>query len=437
MSSIPETERVEVFRWPASLGPGTACLFAGFAWLGVAPANLALALLTAVLLVEYRAGRGTRPMASLLPPLLGLGGLLLVQAWALDRPPAGVDGLRAVRYAELWLVIPLAWGAALLPPARRLSWLLGLALAGFLLGRLLHLDGDQPLAFLRWRDGLGLPAIAFGEYCAAGLLILLLAVPEIVQFRARAWERCLLLAVWLFALAACAAGMIGSQSRGVWLALALVGPPAILLRAHWALRRASPRQRRRLLGFGLVVLMMLVGAGWWGGGGLVSQRLSVERETLVALVYGDLSADVGHDGSVGARVAMARLGLEWWRERPLLGWGPGAARRLLEERAPPELSGHSDLHNLYVQTLVELGLAGFALLAVLALIPLRCLWRAWRRRRVSDLYFLAVGAALALHALAALSNYRLFNSDWRFYWILFGGLALAAGLRRPPRAPSM
>ena len=59
---------------------------------------------------------------------------------------------------------------------------------------------------------------------------------------------------------------------------------------------------------------------------------------------------------------MWRSGVAMWRERPLLGWGPGGVKREYSNYALPEAykrqTGH--VHNTPLQVLVERGMLGFA-----------------------------------------------------------------------------
>ncbi|MBE3590403.1 MAG: O-antigen ligase family protein [Firmicutes bacterium] len=75
-----------------------------------------------------------------------------------------------------------------------------------------------------------------------------------------------------------------------------------------------------------------------------------------------------HDPSAIVRMLASRDGLELWRQRPLLGWGHGGWNALYHT-VQPYLYWTTEVHNHYVQTLVEygaLGLLAFLVLAVAA-----------------------------------------------------------------------
>lgn len=400
---------------------GRACLFlfAGFAMLGTAPANIGLGVMT--LLCVVQAWPRWREDWIWPPLLLGAAALVLVGGHLLAGSPA--DPERAGHYLRLWLVLPVAWWVSRLQDPRSVGLLLAAALAGFILGRLLKIDPAAPLAVYTRRDGLGLPVIAFGQYCAAGFMVLVLLLPELWRARPRGrWQvpAALGLAAVVGVLAV---GLVLSRARGAWLALVLVLPPAAVLRL-WLLSRipGGPRFGRALL-LCAAAAAALAAAAWWAGGDLIAARLTAESSAWQALLDGRWQ-DVG-TGSIGLRVQMAAQGLEWWLQRPWLGWGAGSVEQMMAGLEGSPLQRFNDLHSVYVHTLVELGVAGLVLLLGLFALAFRGLVRGWRRGRVSDGMLVAVAAALALHLLAAATNYRLYNVDWQFYWFLFGGLALA------------
>lgn len=97
----------------------------------------------------------------------------------------------------------------------------------------------------------------------------------------------------------------------------------------------------------------------------------------------------------GGRAYAWKAGLEIFRGRPLLGAGPGSFERLspaIEERLGAEIITPS-AHNLYIRTLAENGLIGFALFLAFFVY-------AWRSARYSgdNLWIKAALAALLVNA---------------------------------------
>jgi O-antigen ligase len=117
-----------------------------------------------------------------------------------------------------------------------------------------------------------------------------------------------------------------------------------------------------------------------------------------------------------------------WREyaaHPWLGSGAGTfAEYWLREGDPSLAGGALDAHNLYLETLAEVGPIGLALLAAALLLPL---WPAVVARR-HPLVPAAAGAYVALLAHAAL------DWDWEMPVLFVAGIACAAACWAAARA---
>ena len=216
---------------------------------------------------------------------------------------------------------------------RFLSWL-ALAAAGAALAGLVQLGAcptPEPAGGLaRWFFHRCDRARAFFSIymTLAGVLniVLLATLPRVLPGGFRAWSA----PVWLLT----AAGLAMTYTRGAWIGFG-AGAAALL--------PMSRRGRLALLA-GLVLLpaVFLVGP----------RDLSHRFRTMF---------DPGESG-IKERVYMWRSGTAMWRERPLLGWGPGGVKRAYSRYALPEAfkqrTGH--VHNTPLQILVERGVLGLA-----------------------------------------------------------------------------
>jgi O-antigen ligase len=190
---------------------------------------------------------------------------------------------------------------------------------------------------------------------------------------------------WLITLG----GLVATYTRGAWIGFA-AGALSLL-----------PTQRRGRLWI-LAGLVLLLGAAAVG---------PYELSNRVRHMF-----DPGESGILERRY-MWQSGLAMWRERPLLGWGPGGVKREYSRFALPEAykkrTGH--LHNTPLQILVERGIPGLA--AFLA-IWLAFYWRviALLRRLESGRILeraLVVGsmAAITGFLVAGLSEYSFGDSE--------------------------
>jgi len=121
----------------------------------------------------------------------------------------------------------------------------------------------------------------------------------------------------------------------------------------------------------------------------------------------------------GGRDEILHTAQDMFLEKPLIGWGPVAARHQLADRIrgsrrDPDLF---DTHNLYTQTLVGTGLLGTSLLSAVLLVWIRAAWRS--RKGVHG----SVPLALTMAVLAA--NMGFYWWDYKVVWLVMS-YALAA-----------
>ena len=227
-----------------------------------------------------------------------------------------------------------------------------------------------------------------GAYAAmnAGLGVALLFRPWRDHWRWRgAWIRYLLAAAVVLNLAALWTSAARSGLLGV-VAMALVFAGGALLLDR----------RRAIVGAALATLAVLVvvsAVGLLGGRLGLPPQYDVMSRRLSEAVSGE------EGKSAQNRLNTLRIGLEAYRERPLLGWGPENYRSAWGRYITvDEYSGHSvdQAHNKAVDTLVSTGTVGFFIYSLLWLaLALTALRLALDREGDERRFALAMAAALA------------------------------------------
>ena len=208
-------------------------------------------------------------------------------------------------------------------------------------------------------------------------------------------------------------GLVATYTRGAW-----IGFAAGVLTAA-----ATVRRGRWLLLAGLVLL----------AGGALAAPPELRHRFLTM-------ADPEEAG-VRERVYMWRSGLAMWRERPVLGIGPGGVKREYPRYALPEAikKGTSHVHSAPLQILVERGVLGLAAwIAIWAAFFTRCI--GLLRRLPSEAAAertLVVGslAAIAGFLLAGLSEHNFGDSEVVMVaWVLMA-LPWAVEMREKDPSP--
>jgi len=200
------------------------------------------------------------------------------------------------------------------------------------------------------------------------------------------------------------------DSKGVWLALVIVLPPALAFLA-WTYGRAADRRRVYSLAFLLVV--MIVTAGYLAGPRIVSVAgPTADRAAamLVDLIRGDaplqtLRAYAGDEAvpiSARIRLQLTLDSLDLIAAKPFFGWGPAWAEawqnRTYQDH-PFEL-----LHNSVLEVAVRHGLFGLAFYGFILAWALAQMFRASGERIVPREVPQTAAVALAVFFIASLTN---------------------------------
>jgi O-antigen ligase len=347
-----------------------------------------------------------------------LAWIVLIQALSPESAFSGAKRLLLLGFVPVFLVS--YW---ISPDRHRVPMVLALALAGFLFR--IAMESDKPglpaLLTGTQRATFGYAATSFATWAALAILGLLLFLPRIWKPAPTGnHRRWMLLVLWLAMMILFLTGLLLSQSRAAWIAAFLIIPLTFvtLLRAE---NRLGSGQRKRLA----VTIVLVAALTLVLGKDILVGRLTQEEGTIAALLGGDL--DRVPFTSIGYRVYLYRLFVEYWSIKPFFGWGPGFSPVIIQAYGNPELAEFVHFHNSYFDILIQTGLAGLSFLALL-------LFRLWRDLRaglqrypelIEALYLCAGG--LALLALVSLTDATLITQRGIFVMGLLGGILHAAG----------
>lgn len=372
----------------------------------------------------------------------------------------------------------VGWWLSIRPAA--IAPLLALMVLGLLLAVLYHMPWTALPAI--WdgqvRPRFGIPENLSGQLAAVGGWLAVCLLIGIWRDHPRGRRRNVLLALGLLAYIGCFCVLVFSQSRGAWFAFLSAPPLAIL--GYWLSRR--PRSLRTLpwqpiVAVLVVSVVLLLGArdifalrfagadrmlpevaeqadqdgarrdgaaqdGPQAKGGKPRQaaargdapdRRKVEPSTADRPAQTSIDTSIPANKAVSVRLRLYELGMEKFRERPLLGWGLDSIPVLIGA-AHLDLAGehHVHLHSAYLDAVVGIGLIGSLLLLTLFALLMRELFLAWRADIISRASFWAlagcVGIVLVTNAFDSLL--------WRFEYarapleLLFGCCIAYALMRR-------
>ncbi|WP_313566111.1 O-antigen ligase family protein [Mobilicoccus sp.] len=419
---------------------------------GGTAATVIAGVLTAVLVLTINAGRLVNA------PLTSAGLLWQVYLGSLALGVAAVVGTRRWRHPAVWGLL-LFWlvGAAWMPYARAIApdarlaarEILNLSYCAVLSSAVLLLGRRAPLFWWRlgWVFALGLAgSIAVWEMVTMQHLFLdpwpfeprtavatygnpnnlgILTLSMLVAILAwRAGSRSRGMRAFLAVAALAAAGLvIASESRSAVLGLLIVVglDLARRLREHPGLVREVVATRRRLVaslaGLATVVLIATFVVP------PLAARNPVVRMVNAAMQPETAAADL-------FRVKVSILGLRYWRESGYLGTGAGSFEPLMWNDPNSGIAIEANLHNAFVEMLMQYGIVVFAVFTVLLVLLVRIWWTTRRpasmRPRVAIVRTELVGHLVVFAALGLTASSALTLTTW--WLVLANACACAATL---------
>ena len=230
---------------------------------------------------------------------------------------------------------------------------------------------------------------------------------------------------WLIALMMCLTGVLITQTRAIWLALAVVLPLMAVVALLWNYSRQHRRQAARLSAvvlFGGFVAVVLAGLEFHD---VVERRLGDENQIIADLMEGNID-DVPYQSSIGNRIHTWIAAAQWIEERPLVGWGEnGRSLAVKETDWLPEYTreNYGHLHNTFLEVFVSYGLMGIVLAAALAWWIGRGTLRAWRAGIMpGDMAFFSAAFFIYWVIINQFEAYLSFWSGVYVHNIIVGGL---------------
>ena len=415
--------------WADWIGWKSTCLFVFSAWISPTVGTIALFIMVAAMLIDMRNSWSAArwdPMFWFF--LFFLGYIIFSAIYAsLLFPDTRSDQWHGVwRYGQLFFFAPMAYW--LKSDLNRIKTVLTIALVGLVISIVISYD------WVHWQDILQgkrifphrMNTITFGFFAETALLGLLLIGFSLKSSGRSDAVNYLRRALWFILLAFFIQTVIFTQSRSAWIGMLLVYPPVIAARI-WHLFKYQPHKMeiRWFLTSSaiLVTAVFLILANSYNH---IADRLGQEHDDFKRFVA--LETDGYNEWGFGVRVLLNIYGYRKWKERPILGWGPGTAFKPYN---------HAHLHNSYLEVLVRFGIVGATLFLVMLGLVFRALIWARARDMLPFNLILFLTGTFALAAIFCLTGYRLDKFDFRSFWTLLAGISYTFYLHRNNIRPGM
>ncbi|HYW91792.1 MAG TPA: O-antigen ligase family protein [Gammaproteobacteria bacterium] len=429
---------------PGAIGLLGLALFALGLMTSVAALNIGVGLMLLAMLA-----RGARSLPELWSDslfrlmLVFLGYVVVRGIWAAQAAPSLASAqFDMLHYYARILYLPIV-GWWLGSSGRSVSSMALLVLVGTLIALGMHMNWQHPVQYMQlghnWlegRKGFGLNAQWAGLVCVT-------ALAGTLSFRG-SWigspERPRLLRVaralaWLLVTALLFQMTIITGGRADWLAGLFVGAVAAVAYVRRQLRRGGRRGWLSLLG--LLFALLAVAGGLAMNRQGVAMRVQEDSRTYAKILRGEYSRIDSVD--IGSRFYLWRWGFHKWVERPVFGWGPGSRRVMIKHSDIPKYvtARFHHLHNTYLELAFGLGIVGLVLFAG---VWVWLAWRVWlglRHGRVREDAARFLLAAVAIFAIASITE--TYNYAQYFGWsymALLGGALFGCGRGHMAQAKS-
>ncbi len=185
--------------------------------------------------------------------------------------------------------------------------------------------------------------------------------------------------IWVVLFAVCLLGVFVTQTRAVWLSLTVTAFLAILVLLIAIFKGRVSRSIKRQGIVALVCILALLGTAGFVFKDTLERRLAAENSVMANAWQGNWE-EIPYS-SIGNRLHTWRAGLEWFSERPIIGWG-GEGRGLVIDHTdwlPQSVKDeYGHLHNTLLDFVVSYGILGLSVILVLVIWTGMGSWKAWR-----------------------------------------------------------
>jgi len=364
-----------------------------------------------------------------IPLLLFLAALLIqVISWigSLDLEKQYVEDIPKLDRLARWFVfiVVLFW---LCEHSARIFAFWSLSLAGCLIAPWITGNGlDEFILGLQGeRVDFGIRnAQHTGMLFGIGLLGLCIFYRRIVHGGPRTFLR---LTLWLIPFLICLLGTIITQTRGVWIALAvalvlgIVSLFSLMLSGRMSLIKSHASKSR---GIALSITLITATAILAVSSERAMNRLELEMNT-VKKAWSEGVGSIPFN-SAGVRLHTWSSAGDWIEQKPLFGWGKLGSIMLIQESEtlPPRIKrryGH--LHSTYLDMLVQHGSVGLLLMFLLYGWVIHKVVQAWRTGRANTDILIFTMAFFSYWLIANLFESFMLYSTGRFAFnIVVAGL---------------
>lgn len=309
-----------------------------------------------------------------------------------------------------------------------IKYLLSAFAAGFIVQSLVHFPWHSIVFDLHThhRLTLGFDSISLGEVAGLAALILLFYIPSFASIRRKEFHYAVLATCYATGLWATLM-LILSGTRSAWLAFAL----SSAFSAYRTIKRHPAILKSSLFSIFIGVVILSSAVIGYTGRNIIYHRISPVISTLTQLP--EQGVHHLHHDSTGVRIQLMYFATRYWLKRPIIGWGPSTAHRLVDKSGlnsnlPKTSVPSSTFISTPFQILAEQGFIGAGLYLAVAIFLILGLLRSRKQRTLDEKVCDAILAMVIYESIFSFFLVVYLLMLGYFVMLFIGGLAFAACL---------
>ncbi len=424
----PSTQLMRLAGWLAAIGATVLLLSIGVSKAGQ---NIGGALLLLSLVISgpavWKALSRDRLVWATLAWLLAVFASAVYASVAIGIP-LDEQSSYIWRFSRLFLIPLVAWGMALGGLNAYRGYVL--VFAGYLIGMVYYtaLAGWPTFLTVSGRLNITGEGVQFyGLFSATAIIAAIIFGRTAQQNIKKTFSRRLQLVFWAMVGTAAINGLLVSQARAAFVAIAIGLLTLAAVSVAGQLRSRNTKTHSPLL-LGSLFLAIVGASSFAYSYGIFDHPVDRFERDITTLIEGP-DPTTGHftETSLGIRLNVLRGGINQWQAHWLLGYGPDGSRYAMEEADLPKRSARSaphHFHNIYMDILVRFGVIGAGIALIFSAACITILSRNNRILTDPPSQFALVGGVMFLVA-GATQTYWTSQVSW-FY--LAGILAPAISL---------
>ena len=220
--------------------------------------------------------------------------------------------------------------------------------------------------------------------------------------------------------------IINSNSRSGWIAIATIVPVSIIILCYVYLHKSKKLQKTAYLIVSCFVLLLII-IGWFNGDKVI-QQFQNEMSTINQVAQLQINNLPKH--SLGKRIELWKLGLDTFKTRPLIGWGPGTVKYLIKKKGKDLIRDLGHFHSAFFQLLTQFGVLGILLFFSQVVISIYEIIKSYQLNIISIEWMIFLSGTFGMYLIFSSVNSPFHHEQYRYMIIIMLAISIVCQMSR-------